>query len=203
MAKSFVYFSAGVSGESRPPLARLPATTDVVDYVVTSRPRCNIVYEKDPANGRARAAVDAAAVVVAAIAPVHPAATRRAEKMGRSRALAWLWNFFNYVTTKFARGENSRAYRGIAGMFTKAYGCPVVLTATEGVHASLLNRERLKDRLIFVVSVNVSIFPLWEGATKLRAATCFSSAVHSSHEIIIEKKRGEFDWEELGKACRF
>jgi len=53
-----------------------------VDYVVTSW-RGNIVYEKEPANGRARA-VDVTAAV-AATPSVDPLA-RRAEKMGQSQA---------------------------------------------------------------------------------------------------------------------
>lgn len=88
MAKSFVYFSAGVSGESRPPpfaLALARATTDV-DYVVTLVvAQCNIVYEKDPANVRARAVDATAACDRCRCCTLH----RRAEKMGRLRA-AWL-----------------------------------------------------------------------------------------------------------------
>lgn len=45
MAKSFVYFSAGVSGESRPPRSRLPATD--VDYVVTSWRGAILFMKKD------------------------------------------------------------------------------------------------------------------------------------------------------------
>lgn len=55
MAKSLLYFSAGVSGESRPPLALALARDDGRGLCRNVEARCNIVYEKDPANGRARA----------------------------------------------------------------------------------------------------------------------------------------------------
>lgn len=81
MAKSLVYFSAGVSGESRPPLALALARDDGRGLCRNVEARCNIVYEKDPANGRARVNA-AAAVAISSVTPSH----RRAEKMGRSRA---------------------------------------------------------------------------------------------------------------------
>lgn len=64
MAKSFVYFSAGVSGESRPPLALALARDDGRGLCRNVVAQCNIVYEKEPANGRARA-VDATVAVAA------------------------------------------------------------------------------------------------------------------------------------------
>jgi len=49
MAKSLVYFSAGVSGESRPSLTL--ARDGGHGLCRNAVELCNIVYEKDPANG--------------------------------------------------------------------------------------------------------------------------------------------------------
>lgn len=73
MAKSIVYFSAGVSGESRP-LARSRSRSrdDRHGLCRNGRRRCNIVYEKDPAgstSGRAGARVVAVALSAAATHP--------------------------------------------------------------------------------------------------------------------------------------
>ena len=113
MAKSFVYFSAGVSGESRPLALARDDERGLCRNVVA---QCNIVYEKEPANGQARAVCRCYCRGCCTLCCTKPSARRENGPVART---AWLRNFFNYVTTKFARGENSYAYCGIAGPFRK------------------------------------------------------------------------------------
>lgn len=78
MAKSFVYFSAGVSGESRPSLVL--ARDGRHGLCRNAVALCNIVYEKDPANAAHRGST-CCLLLLRPPSSIH----RRAKKTGRPR----------------------------------------------------------------------------------------------------------------------